>query len=178
MLAAFLLPHVLDRMDDRPVMLAGAGGMVAAVALTPLMPGLVSLMILWALIGFGFAFSQIPIGRILNRSAHTADRPAVFAAQFALSHAAWLVTYPLAGWLGSTYGLRQAALGLAVLGAVAMVAVIRLWPATDPLDLPHAHPDLCPDHAHLREHDGAEHRHALMIDDLHRRWPRATGSTA
>ena len=178
MLSAFLLPHVLDRMDDRPVMLAGAGGMVAAVALTPLMPGLVSLMILWALIGFGFAFSQIPIGRILNRSAHAVDRPAVFAAQFALSHAAWLVTYPLAGWLGSTYGLPQAALGLAALGAVAMVAVIRLWPATDPVEMPHAHPDLSPDHPHLREHGGAEHRHALMIDDLHRRWPRAAASSS
>ncbi|MDB5658244.1 MAG: putative NrbE-like protein [Cypionkella sp.] len=176
-LAAFLLPHVLNRMDDRPVMLAGAGGMVAVVALTPLMPGLVSLMILWALIGFGFACSQIPIGRILNRSAHAVDRPAVFAAQFALSHAAWLVTYPLAGWLGSTYGLPQAALGLAALGAVALVAVIRLWPAADPVEMPHSHPDLPPNHPHLREHAGAEHRHALMIDDLHRRWPRAAGST-
>ena len=176
-LAAFLLPHVLNRMDDRPVMLAGARGMVAGVALVPVMPGLVSLMILWALIGFGFAFSQIPISRILNRSAHAVDRPAVFAAQFALSHAAWLVTYPLAGWLGSTYGLPQAALGLAALGAVAMVAVIRLWPATDPVEVPHSHPDLSPDHPHLREHPGAEHHHALMIDDLHRRWPRAAGST-
>ncbi len=178
MLAAFLLPRVLDRMDDRSVMLAGAGGMVVAVALTPLMPGLVGLMILWAVIGFGFAFTQIPIGRILNRSARPEDRPAVFAAQFALSHAAWLVTYPLAGWLGSAFGMPQAALGLAAVGAVAMVAVIRLWHATDPVDVPHAHPDLPSDHPHLREHAGAEHRHALMIDDLHRRWPRATGSTA
>lgn len=177
MLAAFLLPRILDRMDDRPVMLAGAGGMVASVALTPLMPGLLALMILWAVIGFGFAFTQIPIGRILNRSARPQDRPAVFAAQFALSHAAWLVTYPLAGWLGSSYGLPQAAVGLAALGAVAMVAVIRLWPATDPVEIPHSHPDLPPDHPHLREHAGAEHRHALMIDDLHRRWPSSSGST-
>lgn len=178
MLAAFLLPRVLDRMDDRPVMLAGAGGMVAGVACTPLATGLWGLIPLWALVGFGFAFSQVPIGRILNRSARALDRLAVFAAQFALSHAAWLVTYPLAGWLGSAFGLPQAALGLAALGAVAMVAVIRLWPATDPVGLPHAHPDLSPDHPHLREHADAEHRHALMIDDLHRRWPRATGSTA
>ncbi len=69
MLAAFLLPRVPDRMDDRPVMLAGAGGMVAAVALMPLMPGRLGLMILWAKIGFGFAVTQVPVGRILNRSA-------------------------------------------------------------------------------------------------------------
>ena len=178
MVAAFILPRVLDRFADRPVMLAGAGAMVAGVALVPLAPGLGGLLGLWAVIGFGFAFTQIPIGRILNRSARPEDRPAVFAAQFALSHAAWLITYPLAGWLGASFGLSQAAFGLAGLGGVAMVAVIVLWPATDPADLPHAHPDLPPDHPHLRNHAGAEHRHALMIDDLHRRWPRATGSTA
>ena len=195
MVAAFLLPKVLDRIADRPVMLFGAGVMVAGVALVPLAPGLAGLMVagvactplatglwglttLWALIGFGFSFTQTPIGRILNRSARPQDRPAVFAAQFALSHAAWLVTYPLAGWLGSAFGLAQAALGLAALGTVAMVAVIRLWPATDPAEVRHAHPDLAADHPHLQGHAGAEHRHALMIDDLHRRWPRAAGSTA
>ena len=178
MLAAFLLPRILERVADRSVMLGGAGLMVAGVACTPLATGLWGLTTLWALIGFGFSFTQTPIGRILNRSARPQDRPAVFAAQFALSHAAWLITYPLAGWLGSTYGLPQAALGLAAVGSLAMAAVIRLWPATDPVDLLHAHPDLPPDHPHLHEHAGAEHRHALMIDDLHRRWPRATGSTA
>lgn len=178
MVAAFLLPRVLDRIADRPVMLGGAGLMVAGVALAPLAPGLAGLMGLWAGIGFGFAFTQIPIGRILNRSARPEDRPALFAAQFALSHAAWLVTYPLAGWLGSAFGLTAAALGLAALGAVAMVAVMRLWPATDPVELAHAHPDLPADHPHLQGHQGDEHRHALMIDDLHHRWPRATGSTA
>lgn len=178
MVAAFVLPRVLDRNADRPVMLGGAGLMVAGVALVPLAPGLAGLMGLWAAIGFGFAFTQIPIGRILNRSARPEDRPALFAAQFALSHAAWLVTYPLAGWLGSAFGLPGAALGLAALGAVAMVAVVRLWPATDPVELAHAHPDLPADHPHLQGHQGDEHRHAMMIDDLHHRWPRATGSTA
>ena len=171
MLAAFLLPRLLERLSDRPVMLAGAGLMVAGEATTPLAPGLAMLMILWAVIGFGFAFTQIPIGRILNRSAREADRPAVFAAQFALSHACWLVTYPLAGWLGSAFGLTTAALGLAVVGVAAMVAVIRLWPAIDPDVLGHAHPDLPADHPHLKGH-AAGHEHPLVIDDLHRRWPR------
>ncbi|MFN0114364.1 MAG: MFS transporter [Paracoccaceae bacterium] len=172
MLAAILLPRLLDRLADRPVMLGGAGLMVAGVAMTPLMPGPVALMALWAVIGFGFSLTQTPIGRILNRSARPEDRPAVFAAQFALSHACWLVTYPLAGWLGSAFGLAQAALGLAALGMAAMVAVLRLWPALDPVDLTHDHSDLAPDHPHLREeHDGA-HRHAVMIDPLHPHWPR------
>ncbi|AMY72242.1 MFS transporter [Frigidibacter mobilis] len=170
--AAFLLPRLLERITDRPVMITGAGLMVAGVAMVPLMPGLAALMALWAVIGFGFSCTQTPIGRILNRSAREQDRPAVFAAQFALSHACWLVTYPLAGWLGSAFGLTQAALGLALVGTVAMVAVLRLWPAFDPVELLHSHPDLPPDHPHIRDH-AQEHRHPLQIDDLHRRWPRS-----
>ena len=174
MLAALLLPRLLQRLADRPVMLTGAGLMVAGVAATPLMPDLAALMVLWAVIGFGFSLTQTPIGRILNRSARPGDRPAVFAAQFALSHACWLITYPLAGWLGSAFGMSQAAVGLAAVGAVAMAAVFRLWPAFDPAELVHDHADLAPDHPHLRDgHDGA-HQHAVMIDGLHPHWPRRT----
>lgn len=175
-LAAFLLPRILERLADRPVMITGAGVMVAGVAVTPLVSGLTGLMVLWALVGFGFSLTQTPIGRIINRSAREADRGAVFAAQFALSHAAWLITYPLAGWLGSAFGLTQAALGLAVLGAVALAAVLRLWPAFDPAELDHDHADLPPDHPHLREghRDGHAHSHVVMIDPLHPHWPRRT----
>lgn len=168
--AAVLLPRILERIADRAVMITGAGMMVAGVAVTPLVTGLPGLMVLWAIVGFGFSFTQTPIGRILNRSAHEQDRPAVFAAQFALSHAAWLVTYPLAGWLGSAFSLMVAAFGLAVIGAGAMVAVILLWPAQDPIELVHEHPDLTPDHPHMRIHTNG-HRHAFLIDGLHRRWP-------
>lgn len=172
MLAAFLLPRLLDRLADRPVMLGGAGLMVAGVAVTPLMPGLVALMALWAVIGFGFSLTQTPIGRILNRSARPEDRPAVFAAQFALSHACWLVTYPLAGWIGANAGLSAAAITLAVIGAAGLAAVLRLWPASDQTILPHDHPELPLDHPHLAEH-GKQHAHSIVIDDLHRRWPNA-----
>jgi MFS family permease len=172
MLAAFLLPRILDRLADRPVMIGGAALMVAGVALVPLVGGLASLIALWALIGFGFSLTQTPIGRIINRSAREADRGAVFAAQFALSHACWLVTYPLAGWIGAGGGLSVAALVLAGIGGLGLVAVLRIWPAQDAGVLPHDHPDLPPDHPHLAEH-GPQHAHPVVIDDLHRRWPRA-----
>jgi MFS family permease len=172
MLAAFLLPRILGRLADRPVMIGGATLMVAGVTLVPLVAGLASLIALWALIGFGFSLTQTPIGRIINRSAHEADRGAVFAAQFALSHACWLVTYPLAGWVGAGAGLSVAAFVLAGIGALGLVAVLRIWPAEDNAVLPHDHPDLPPDHPHLSQH-GPQHSHAFVIDDLHRRWPKA-----
>ncbi len=172
MLAAFLLPRILERSTDRPVMIGGAALMVAGVALVPLVAGLASLITLWALIGFGFSLTQTPIGRIINRSAREADRGAVFAAQFALSHACWLVTYPLAGWVGAGAGLSVAALLLAGIGALGLVAVLRIWPAEDDSVLPHDHPDLPPDHPHRMQH-GPHHSHAFVIDELHRRWPKA-----
>ena len=172
MLAAFLLPRILVRLADRPVMIGGAALMVAGVALVPLVAGLASLIALWALIGFGFCLTQTPIGRIINRSAREADRGAVFAAQFALSHACWLVTYPLAGWVGAGGGLSVAALLLAGIGALGLVAVLRIWRAEDESVLSHDHPDLPPDHPHLSQH-GSHHSPAFVIDDLHRRWPKA-----
>jgi MFS family permease len=171
MLAAVLLPRLLMRRADRPVMIGGAGLMVAGVALVPWVGSLPALVALWAVLGFGFALTQTPIGRIITRSSQEADRDAVFAAQFALSHACWLVTYPLAGWIGASAGLSVAALVLAALGAAGLVASLRLWPAEDRAALPHDHPDLPPDHPHLRDH-GPGHAHAFVIDDLHRRWPR------
>lgn len=172
MLAAFLLPRILDRLADRPVMIGGAALMVAGVALVPLVGSLDVLIALWAVIGFGFSLTQTPIGRIINRSAREADRGAVFAAQFALSHACWLVTYPLAGWIGAGAGLTAAALVLAGIGSLGLVAVLRIWPTQDASEMAHDHPDLPPDHPHLAEH-GPHHAHTFVIDDLHRRWPRA-----
>ncbi|WP_426037262.1 MFS transporter [Cypionkella sp. TWP1-2-1b2] len=170
--ATFALPRILLHLADRPVMIGGAGLMVAGVAVAPLVGGLTSLIALWAFIGFGFSLTQTPIGRIINRSAREADRGSVFAAQFALSHACWLVTYPLAGWIGAGAGLSVAALVLAGIGALGLIAVLRIWPAQDDISLLHDHSDLPLDHPHLAKH-GLQHRHAFVIDELHRRWPRA-----
>jgi MFS family permease len=172
MLAAVLLPRLLVRLADRPVMIAGAGVMVAGVAAVPMIDDLAGMTALWGVVGFGFSLTQTPIGRILNRSAGEADRGAVFAAQFALSHACWLITYPLAGWIGAAVGLNVAALVLAGFGALGLMAVLRLWPPEDDVVLPHDHPDLPPDHPHLAG-AASRHSHVFVIDDLHRRWPKA-----
>jgi len=117
-----------------------------------------------------------PTGRLLRRSAQPGDRPALFAAQFALSHACWLVTYPLAGWLGAAAGLEAAFLALAALGAAGLAAALALWPRHDPEEVEHVHHDLAPGDPHLAgagpaPGGGFRHRHALVIDDRHPRWP-------
>ena len=109
MIAALVLPRVLDRFPDRPVMLTGAWLMVAA--LFGIAGGIIGLglswpllLAIWLLIGLGNSAVLTPSGRLLRRSAQPEDRPAVFAAQFALSHACWLLTYPLAGWTMTAFG--------------------------------------------------------------------------
>ncbi len=172
MLAAFSVPRILERHKDRTVMIGGAALMVLAVAQVPLIGNLTVLIAVWAVMGFGFSLTQTPIGRIVNRSAAEADRGAVFAAQFALSHACWLVAYPVAGWVGASFGLSMAALVLAGFGTIGIIAVLRIWPVDDQSVLAHQHPDLAPDHPHLADH-GPHHAHVVVIDDLHRRWPKA-----
>ena len=122
-----------------------------------------------------YATILTPAGRLLRRSAHKDDRPAVFAAHFALSHACWLVTYPTAGWLGHQAGL---ALTLTILGlgsAASLAAAIFLWPRSYPAELPHQHADLPADHPHLQAHPAKPgekaHSHKFVIDDEHHIWP-------
>jgi predicted MFS family arabinose efflux permease len=173
MLVALGLPRLLDRLADRPVMITGAAIMAAGTAAAAFLPAFDWLLPLWFVLGAGYSLALTPSGRLLRRSAHAEDRPAVFAAQFALSHACWLVTYPLAGWAGARLGLPVAALLLAGIAGIGILAALRLWPSEVEV-LPHAHPELPPDHSHLVEHgQGGTHVHAVVIDALHPRWPVA-----
>lgn len=179
MLAALSLPHLLDRVGDRSVMLAAAAilsltlGMMAAVAKTVSAEHFWTLVLAgWFILGVAYSMSVTPAGRLLRRSANPEDRPALFAAQFALSHACWLIAYPLAGWLGAGQGQAAAFAGTAALAAVGALGAATLWPPQDPEILPHRHDDLPADHPHLLEgHRIEAPEHAFVIDDLHPQWP-------
>ena len=192
MLVALVLPRVLDRLPDRPVMLTGGfllticllGGLAA--------PGFNGLLAIWLLLGAGASLVQTPASRLLRRSSHEGDRPALFAAQFALSHGCWLAAYPLAGWVGQAFGLDAA---FAVLGCVALVGsgfALCLWPVDDRVSLEHRHeairhehPHVHDDHhqhthegwegpephRHLHRHGAVRHSHPYVIDLHHPVWP-------
>ena len=170
--AALTLPRLLDRLSDRPVMIAGAATLIVGTASGMVVGTYGALLVLWLILGFGYSVAQTPAGRLLRRSAHPEDRPAIFAAQFALSHACWLICYPLAGYLGARAGMTAAFAAMAIIGLIGLALAWRLWPAGDPTDVAHDHPGLPADHPHLRELGGTgQHHHLLVIDDLHRRWP-------
>jgi hypothetical protein len=102
-----------------------------------------------------------PTGRLLPRCSHDGDGLALFAAQFSLSHAWWLITYPLAGWLGARVGFP---LLMVIHAAITMAAVgLAAWL-----------PDLSPIirlAAHQTQGSKKRHSRIYLIDDLHRHWP-------
>ena len=180
MLAALVVPRLLDTISDRAMMVGaatvltiGLGAMATIFAL-----GAVHWQFVlagWFALGVAYSMSVTPSGRLLRRSANAEDRPAVFAAQFALSHGCWLIAYPVAGQVGAVLGQTAAFAALAVLAGIGTLAAITIWPTRDPALVAHRHDDLPADHPHLRESHDAEGGHAFVIDDLHGAWPRSAG---
>jgi MFS family permease len=179
MAAALALPRLLAGVvSDRAAMLCGAALLVVGLLVAPLTASWPALLATWALLGLGNGLVLTPAGRLLRRSAHAADRPAVFAAQFSLSHACWLLAYPLAGGLGAAVGLGAAFAVLAMMALGGLCLGMVLWPRHDPDELKHDHAGLAADHPHrIGDGDGHastggfSHRHAFVIDELHREWP-------
>lgn len=170
---AVALPALLERVSERRLMVAGA--MLMAVTLLILAGWAVafdltwpSLLVAWLIAGIGYSAALTPSGRSLRRSAHPGDRPALFAAQFSLSHVCWLITYPLAGWLMTAAGPVPALLVLGTLSAIGIVVSLTIWPAEDIKAIEHHHDNLPLDHPHLQ---GARtHTHPFVIDEHHVRW--------
>ncbi len=198
MVVALWLPAFLARRPDRPFMLLGGGLLSAGLALGALLPGYPGLLAIWVLLGAGSSLVQTPAGRLILRSSREGDRPAYYAAQFALSHLCWLIAYPLAGNLSAWTSFPATFAVLAGLSGVALAATWKLWPAEDARTLRHTHQAV--EHEHLHVHDehhqhphrgdeGEEphvhpHRHApvthshdFVIDLHHPRWPTNAGGS-
>ncbi|GAA3465191.1 MFS transporter [Saccharothrix longispora] len=181
LVAALALPRLLDHVAERPVMVRASAALAAALATTAATTAFLddlrwpALLVLWAVVGAAGSLVLTPAGRLLRRSARPTDLPHLFAADFSLSHACWLLCYPLAGWLATTTSMPTTLLVLAAITAAATAVATRLWPAGDPEVLEHDHHDLTGEHDHLRGAvlvDGRHrHAHAYRIDDLHTRWP-------
>lgn len=175
MVAALALPRLLDKMSDWTAMMWGAFVLIAGLFLGTYIPSFGLLLALWFILGLGGALVQTPTGRLLKRSSHAEDRPALFAAQFALSHACWLFAYPLAGWFGAKVGMPYTFITLGVVASAATFVAMRVWPSDDPDRVDHGHdsPTKAPDHFGdaTKDGDALRHSHKFVIDDDHRRWP-------
>lgn len=134
LLIAVNIPRLVIRFGDRRLMLTGGAlstiGLLGSVAMTIAAPTWAGawwvLLALWALIGAGNSMISTPSSRLLVRASTDSTRSYIYTAQFSLSHACFLITYPLAGWLGAL-SLTAAAATLAALAAGSTIAATRVW---------------------------------------------------
>lgn len=151
---ALLLPTLIERFKVRTLMLtAGLLGSLLLAVVT-LGPQLSELVLLYGLMGCSLAIVQTPTGNILKSSCIEEHRAAVFATQFSVSHAGFLVFYPLAGVLSAQYGVVISYLLMAVIAVCALVGAAYLWPINDRLSLVHRHKAVHHDHWHTHGDDG------------------------
>jgi MFS family permease len=193
MFAALAVPRLVEHVTDKAIMVAGSFVMGVSVLAIWGAPGLQAMLPVWFFIGLGWSLVQTPAGRVVNRSARASDRTAYFSAQFALSHACWLVAYPVAGQLGAAYGIGATA---AIMGGAILVfsaLAVIFWPEQTAAELEHDHNELDHLHPHTHgkhhqhEHHGDEgpephthphyhpkvrHVHKFVIDEHHQSWPR------
>lgn len=192
MVSALSLPSLLTQSKERIIAITAGGLIGISLLLGAFKPDLFGLLIVWFAIGIGYSTVLVIAGRLLLRSSKQEDRPSYFAAQFALSHACWLVTYPLAGWTGSAFGLQAAFLLSASIVVTFTIGAMIVWPNEDKLWIEHQHEALEHVHMHIHDehhqhaHEGWEgpephshphyhsairHSHAFVIDHHHHRWP-------
>ena len=144
MIVAVAAPRLVERFLDRRVMLFGSAllpaglvlaAVVAAVSGSPGSPDSPAIWAaalgVWFLLGAATSLILTPSARLLRRASSDATRPAVFAAQFSLSHACFILTYPLAGLVGALVGLGGAALTLAIVAGAAAWLAIREFSRTE-----------------------------------------------
>lgn len=145
MLVAFSMPKLLETLPDRRVMLTGGFALpvlllagTVAIDWMAGTPQWVALLVVWVLLGAATSTILTPSARLLRRGSTEQTRPAVFAAQFSLSHACFLVTYPLAGVLGAAIGLPAVALVLVALGILGAIFAVLTWRSA-PRNADHLH---------------------------------------
>jgi MFS family permease len=135
MLVALGAPRLLGRLGDRAVMLTGAAliptALTGATVLLFLPAGASTwwwLLGLWFLLGAGNSTILTPSSRLLREASTEETRPYVFTAQFSLSHACYIISYPLAGIAGAAIGLGPAALALTLLAMIGAAGAFLSWP--------------------------------------------------
>lgn len=139
MLVALAMPRLSRTFRDFRLMLAGATAAVALLGVFGLaVPSLADapsdptattswalVLVVWLVLGAAVSLMLTPLSKVIAGASTESTRPALFAAQFSLSHACFLVTYPLAGLAGSVSGLSETCAILVGVGALGVAIAAR-----------------------------------------------------
>lgn len=128
MVVALALPRVLDRVGAQPVMLAGGAASTVALALAVCAASgpWWTVLGVWGVLGAATSAVLTPSGSVVNAAVSADERPAAYAAHFSLSHACYLLAYPVAGVLGDLSGVATSTAVLSVIAAVATFGAVAM----------------------------------------------------
>src|SRR5215213_4206778 len=120
------------------------GGLLLGLILLPdvLKPSLIIFSLLWILNGAGQALIAIPSSTLLAEHTKEDERGRAYAAHFALTHACWLITYPVVGHAAARWGAPMTFTTAGVVCLLVTVAAMALGRGAD-------------DGAHTHERDDA-----------------------
>ncbi len=121
--------------------------------------GLVPLIFLWSIAGFGQSIINLSMQTLIADRTPTNIQGRVYGAHFAWSHLWWAGAYPLAGWLGSTVPDQTFLAGSLIGLALLVVSHLLLKPDR----FTHTHPEFS--HIHPHHHDLQHHHEHLTAVD-------------
>ena len=120
---ALVYSHISQRGRRMGVNSAGPI-MFAALVAVAIAPRYAIVMAAWALIGAGYSILGVRSSELLAENSSGEERPHIYAAHFALSHAGWGVTYPLAGCLTTAFGFSTTG---GIFAAILLFVCITPW---------------------------------------------------
>ena len=124
---ALWVAKALPRLDPRRLMLAGGLVVTAVLAAGVLASLYPTLLVLWALGGFGAALAQVPAADLIRRTVAPDAYQTVYAANFAATTLTAGLGYAAGGWLGASLTLNGAFAVLAGLSGAAVALGWWLW---------------------------------------------------
>ena len=98
--------------------------MLAGLLTVAIWPQYAALCVAWWFIGAGYSILGIRGSELLAANSSGEERSHIYAAHFALSHAGWGLTYPLAGWLTSNQGFVPTAW---IFAGILLVISLGVW---------------------------------------------------
>lgn len=125
---AMLLPFLLARLPERPIMLGGGALLsltLLAGAWQSTLPGLLAL---WTFLGFGTALALTPVIFLIRRLSAPADLQTLIVAQMTIANGCLLIAYSIAGWFGTMLGMPATFLILGAVTGAATWGAARQWP--------------------------------------------------
>jgi MFS transporter, NRE family, putaive nickel resistance protein len=156
---------IYSQYRSKIVTIFGGGVLITAALLCANDVGLVPLILLWSIAGFGQSIINLSMQTLVADRTPTNLQGRVYGAHFAWSHLWWAGAYPLAGWLGQTFSVGGASslenrtfLYGGLIG-LALLVVVHLYLKPD--RFAHTHSEFW--HVHAHHHD-LQHQHEHLTD--------------